>query len=101
MAIFKFTNKAVGDLTNIWDYTKNKRSENQADIYFQMLIKTCEDVAIIPDSGKDYSDITPFLLGIKSGRHIIFYQKVSENQIEIIRILHAQMDLKKRLKGEK
>jgi toxin ParE1/3/4 len=64
-----------------------------------LLIATCEEVAINPNIGKDYSNITSFLLGIKSGRHIIFYQKVEENQIEIVRILHEQMDLKNRLKA--
>lgn len=101
MAAFRFTNKAVEDLTNIWNYTKNKWSENQADIYFQMLIETCEEAAASPNLGKDYSDIAVFLLGIKSGRHIIFYQKISENQIEVVRILHEQMDLKNRLKEKK
>jgi toxin ParE1/3/4 len=101
MARYKFTNKAVEDLSNIWIYTVNKWSESQADIYYGMLIETCEEAAKSPNLGRDYSNVTAFLLGIKSGRHIIFYQKVAENQIEIIRILHEQMDLENRLKGEK
>jgi toxin ParE1/3/4 len=100
MSRYRFTNKAVEDLTNIWNYTLNEWSENQADIYYRMLIETCEEAAANPNLGRDYSNITEFLLGIKSGRHIIFYQKVEENQIEIIRILHEQMDIKNRLKGE-
>jgi toxin ParE1/3/4 len=100
MVRYRFTNKAVEDLTNIWNYTLNEWSENQADIYYRMLIETCEKAAINPNLGRDYSNITEFLFGIKSGRHIIFYQKVEENQIEIIRILHEQMDIKNRLKGE-
>ncbi len=100
MARYKFTNKAVDDLTNIWNYTLSKWSEDQADIYYEMLIRTCEEVAEKPDLGRDYSIITEFLLGIKSGRHIIFYQKRAEDQIEIVRILHEQMDLKSRLKDK-
>lgn len=98
MARFEFTNKAVEDLTNIWNYTLSKWSEDQAEIYYEMLIGTCEEVAKKPDLGRDYSIITESLLGIKSGRHIIFYQKRAEGQIEILRILHEQMDLKNRLK---
>jgi toxin ParE1/3/4 len=83
MINYKFTNKAVEDLTNIWNYTLRRWSEYQADIYYKMLIKSCEEVANKPELGKDYSIITEFLLGIKSGRHIIFYHKISDDQIEI------------------
>ena len=100
MAGYTFTNKAVEDLTNIWKYTVSKWSEDQADIYYKMLFETCEEVAKKPDLGRDYSIISEFLLGIKSGRHIIFYQKSTEDQIVVLRILHEQMDLKSRLKGK-
>lgn len=30
----------------------------------------------------------------KAGSYIIFYRKTEENEVEIIRILHEQMDLK-------
>ena len=33
MAKYSLTNKAVEDLTNIWDYTFEKWNENQADKY--------------------------------------------------------------------
>ncbi len=98
---YKFTNKAVEDLTNIWNYTVSKWSENQADTYYEMLIETCKETAGNPDSGRNYSGIRDFLMGVKSGRHIIFYQKTADSQIEIIRILHEKMDLKNRLKGKK
>ena len=100
MGRYKFTNKAVEDLTNIWNYTVIEWSESHTDIYYEMLIDSCEEAAKKPVLGKDYSNITEFLLGIKSGRHIIFYQKKAEGQIEIIRILHEQMDLKNSLKGK-
>jgi len=34
------------------------------------------------------------LLGYKSNHHVIFFRRISENEIEIIRILHERMDLK-------
>lgn len=33
----------------------------------------------------------------KTGRHIIFYLLLPENTVEIVRILHERMDLKKRI----
>ncbi|WP_456424058.1 type II toxin-antitoxin system RelE/ParE family toxin, partial [Lutibacter sp.] len=47
-----------------------------------------------PKLGKIYNGISRNLLGLKSGKHIIFYHSISEKEIEIIRILHERMDLK-------
>ena len=98
MAKFKLTNKAVDDLTKIWNYTFDKWSENQADIYYHMLLDNCQELANNPDSGKKYSEVTENLLGFRAGRHIIFYRRTEGDEIEITRILHDQMDLKSRLK---
>ena len=38
MAKFKLTNKAVEDLSKIWDYTFEVWSETQADKYYESLI---------------------------------------------------------------
>lgn len=98
MARYKLTNKAVEDLTQIWNYTFDKWSENQADAYYRILIENCEELASNPNLGKNYLEITPDLLGFNAGRHLIFYRKIENNEIEITRILHEQMDLKNRIK---
>lgn len=100
MAKYRLTIKAVADLTQIWNYTFDKWSENQADKYYQMLLDNCIEVAFNPDSGRNYFIVTDNLLGFRAGRHIIFYRRITEDQIEIIRILHEQMDLKNRLKDK-
>lgn len=97
MAKYRLTNKAVDDLTKIWNYTFDKWSENQADKYYRMLLEHCDEVAGNPELGKNYSAIVESLLGFKAGRHIIFYRKVEETEVEITRILHEQMDLKDRV----
>jgi len=97
MAKFKLTNKAVDDLTRIWNFTFDKWSENQADKYYHMLLEYCNEVACNPEIGKNYSGVTENLLGVKAGRHIIFYRKLEENEVEITRILHEKMDLKYRI----
>ncbi len=98
MAKYKLTNKAVDDLTQIWNYTIDRWSENQADKYYQMLLDNFNEAANNPDLGKNYSGVIENLFGIRVGRHIIFYRKIEENEIEITRILHEQMDLKSRIK---
>ena len=100
MANYKFTNKAVFDLTQIWNYTLMKWSEDQADRYYYMLIENCKEVARNPDLGKNYSGVKENLLGFKAGRHIIFYRWIEDDEIEITRILHEQMDIENRLKDK-
>ena len=97
MANFYLTNKAVEDLNEIWDYTCNKWSEEQADKYYQMLLDNCKDIAENPGLGKNYDGIETNLLGLKTNRHIIFYRKIERNIIEITRILHGRMDLKNKI----
>ena len=98
MAKYKLTNKAVDDLTKIWNYTFDKWSVNQADKYYLMLLENSNQVACNPELGKNYSVVTENLLGFKEGRHIIFYRRIENNEVGITRILHEQMDLKNRIK---
>ena len=97
MAEYRLTNKAVEDLTQIWDYTFEKWSEVQADKYYNMLLENCQYIANNPDLGKNYEGIIEGLLGYKAIRHIIFYRRSDENSIEVVRILHERMDLKNRI----
>ncbi|MFH7005635.1 type II toxin-antitoxin system RelE/ParE family toxin [Flavobacterium bizetiae] len=94
MAKYYLTNKAVEDLTNIWDYTYGEWSENQADKYYNLLLSSCQEIAENPNLGKKYDNVSERLLGFKSNQHIIFYQIISNTEVEIIRILHGRMDLK-------
>lgn len=62
-----------------------------------MILDTCQDLADGNISGKLYSETNSGVLGIKVGRHIIFYRKTKAADIEIARILHERMDLKNRI----
>lgn len=97
MAKYELTNKAVEDLSKIWDYTYEGWSENQADKYYEILISSFQEIADNPKLGKSYYGIAQNLLGIKTNRHIIFYRTINENNVEITRILHERMDLKNRI----
>lgn len=97
MSKYKLTNKAVEDLTNIWNYTFDKWSEKQADKYYEMLLENCQNIAEDPKIGKKYEGVKNELLGLKVNRHIIFYRQLDNKQIEITRILHGRMDLENRI----
>ncbi len=45
MANYTLTQKAVDDLTEIWDYTFDEWSEEQADRYYKLLLLSCEEIA--------------------------------------------------------
>lgn len=97
MAEYKLTNKAVEDSSKIWDYTFEVWSEQQADKYYDELVSNCQEISENPDLGKSYEGISKQLLGMEANRHIIFYRTFGESYIEITRILHERMDLKKRI----
>lgn len=96
MAKYELTNKAVEDLADIWEYTLHKWSEKQADKYYNQVLQSCQDIADKPDLGKNYDGIAKDLFGLKINKHIIFYRKRNDQPLEITRILHGQMDLKKK-----
>ena len=97
MAKYKLTNQAVSDLADIWDYTIETWSENQAEKYYQQIIDACQNLAKNPENGKQYFEVYKQLLGFKVRKHIIFYQVISDSQIKITRILHERMDLENRI----
>jgi len=97
MLKISFRQKAIEDLNNIWNYTYENWSENQADRYYTTIKFDCLEIGKNPKLGKNYNGISRNLLGLKSGKHIIFHHSISEIEIESIRILHERMDLKNRL----
>ena len=97
MAKYLLTNKAVEDLSKIWNYTYEVWSENQADKYYFELLNDCQTLADNQRLGKNYNEIDTQIFGYNSGQHIIFYRIINVEKIEITRILHASMDLKIRI----
>lgn len=97
MANYLLTNKAVEDLSNIWNYTLNEWSEEQADKYYLELFEGCEYLSENSNFGKNYDQIDLAVFGYLVNKHIIFFQKISPNEILIVKILHASSDLKTRI----
>jgi len=97
MADVIFRQEAIDDLNDIWLYTVDEWSEKQADKYYAALEFACKQIGVNPELGKEYDGISQNLLGLRTGKHIIFYQVIANDRIEIVRILHERMDLKNRL----
>ena len=100
MAKYHLTNKAVEDLSDIWEYTVDTWSERQADDYYNMLIASFQRITENPQLfGLKYEEIAEGLHGYRANKHIIFYRILADEDILIIRILHQRMDLKYRILG--
>ena len=97
MAKYVLTNKAVEDLTEIWNYSFDTWSETQAIVYYQYLIETFHEISENPLLGKSYFEIHEEIYGFRMKQHLIFYRILKTKSVEIVRILHGRMDLKRRL----
>ena len=97
MAKLILKQEAINDLTNIWEYTVETWSENQANRYYEAIKQACLDISQNPGQGRKYLEISKNLLGYRINKHIIFYHVVSD-EVEVIRILHEKMDLRNQVR---
>src|SRR5215217_169994 len=97
MAKYFLTNKAVEDLSKIWEYTYEVWSESQADKYYELLISSFQEIVQNPQLGKNYDELDKVIFGPRLGKHIVFYRVAQAEDIEILSILHQRMDLKNKI----
>jgi toxin ParE1/3/4 len=97
---YRISEKAISDLENIWLHTLNKWSREQADRYHNLIIDEINFIA-------DHYELCRKMDYVRSGyrmskvkSHLIFCKKHKDNIIEIIRILHQNMDIENRLKND-
>ncbi len=89
---------ASQDLENIWLYTLENWSVEQADRYFNLIMNEIEYLAENPNSGSDFGSVRKSYFRSRIKSHFIFYKVNKKNNIiEIIRILHQRMDVENRL----
>lgn len=98
---YKVSQKAKKDIENIWLYTFENWSIEQADRYVNLIINEIEYLAQKPNSGKDYSIVRKGYFRAQIKSHFIFYKiNQKKKEIEIIRVLHQRMNIKFRLMNE-
>lgn len=95
---YKISIEAQSDIEKIWLYTFETWSLEQADRYYDLIFDEIEFITENPKSGIDYNDVRKGYYRSKVKSHYIFYKiNQKEEEIEIIRILHQQMDIENRL----
>ncbi|MCU0370092.1 MAG: type II toxin-antitoxin system RelE/ParE family toxin [Bacteroidales bacterium] len=95
---YRFTNEALKDLEEVWSYTNQKWSLEQADRYYNLIIEEIEFIASNPLSGRSIDFIKEGYRSAKVKSHIVFYKQQEDNKILIVRILHQRMDCENRMK---
>jgi toxin ParE1/3/4 len=95
---YNLSRKAEEDLEEIWLYTLEIWSKEQADRYLSLIFDEIDFLTANPKTGQDFDHIRKNYRYSKVKSHLIFFKhKKSENVVEVIRILHERMDLENRI----
>lgn len=86
---------AEGDLEEIWLYSFKHWSARQADSYVKDLVSAMNELARGTKTGRDCG-VRDEYFQYAVGSHLIFY-RVTNTTVDVTRILHQRMDLKRHL----
>lgn len=98
MKLFDLTRKARTDLRDIAIFTAERWSVEQRNVYIKQLDDTFYRLAASPLMGKSCDEIMPGYRKFPQGSHVIFYKNGRSSVIEIVRILHKNMDVEMRFR---
>jgi len=90
-----FSPAAHDDLAAIWGYTAEHWSVNQADRYVDDIQDACYALAAGTRQGRPV-DVRAGYLKYLVGSHFIYFRNQNK-YLEVIRILHGQMDAERHL----
>ena len=93
MSPFKLSAKAKHDLKDIARYTHKTWGRDQRNIYLKQMDETFHALADSPSLGMDCDPVRLGYRKFPQGSHIIYYREGTDVKIEIIRILHKNMDV--------
>ncbi len=95
---FKLSKEAEKDAENIWLYTHENWSIEQAERYLNLIFDEIDYLCLKPKSGFELGNIRDGYWRSKVKSHYIYYKiNLKENELEIIRILHEMMHVENKL----
>lgn len=97
MSAFIISEKALEDINNIWIYTAENWSVEQADRYYNLIVDEIEYIVRNFDMARDFGKIRKSYRYSKVKSHLIFFKNDKTNEIEVVRVLHERMDIENRL----
>lgn len=89
--------EAFNDINDIWMYTAENWSVEQADRYYNLIFDEIEYIVGDFQMARDFSRVRQNYRYSKVKSHLIFFKKTHNDLIEIVRVLHEKMDLENRL----
>lgn len=93
---YRLSPRAEQDLDDIWGYTVRTWSVEQAEIYHADIISAIIALSKGDRQGRDVGDLRAGYFKYPVGHHFLFY-RIGEGWLDVIRILHKQMDVEARL----
>ena len=93
--IYRLSPLAEADLEEIWLYTFQQWSMEQADDYLSNLIAAIEGLASGRKTGQK-TDVREGYWKYHAGAHVVYFRR-SDTGIDVIRVLHGRMDVGKHL----
>ena len=97
MAEYIISEKALEDLNNIWIYTAENWSVEQANRYYNLIVDEIEYVSENFEIAKNFEDKRKNYKYSKVKSRLVFYKKTLNTEMEVVRILHERMDTKNRI----
>ena len=97
MAEYIISEKALEDLNNIWIYTAENWSVEQANRYYNLIVDEIEYVSENFEIAKNFENVRKNYKYSKVKSHLVFYKKTINTEMEVVRILHERMDIKNRI----
>ncbi|WP_348799023.1 type II toxin-antitoxin system RelE/ParE family toxin [Flavobacterium adhaerens] len=97
MSKYIISEKALEDINNIWIYTAENWSVEQANRYYNLIIDEIEYIIDNFDMAHDFGKIRKSYRFSKVKSHLIFFKKDKTNEIEVVRVLHERMNVENRL----
>ena len=88
----ELTTPAREDLLDIWAYIAS-HDESAADKYLEGLRERALELIEHPELGRKRDEIIPRIRSLLFRNHLIFY-RLETSAIQVLRILHGNMDLK-------
>ncbi len=99
--MYRISEEAGKDLEKIWRYTQQNWSIEKADSYLKLIFSKIETITKKPFVGVNYNNIISDYFCVRVKSHLIFYKiNMESNTIDVIRILHNQMDVLNIIKSD-
>jgi len=99
MSSFTLTQSAKADLRSIARFTEKRWGLRQRNIYIKQFDDAFHMLTETPVIGQNCDYIKEAYLKFPQGSYIIFYKVTIQLNIEIIRILHKNMDINTNFAG--